>query len=352
MKTNITIQDTDFYTNGELIYKGRFHEERRVEGLLINSRMVQAIFDDENPITAGNWVYPDTHEWDPERNTDEFCQALPIYKDHGLIAVTVGLQGGGPIYDPKIYEHYINSAFEWDGSLKSNYFTRLKKILSRADNLGMVVILNYFYSQQNRNFIDEESIKKATQLATEWILERGFQNILVDINNEIQIGKSILQSEGIHKLVDIIQNTSLDGKRLLVGTSTHPHDNLPPGKWSETVDFFLPHGNDSPPNKLREEIHQLKNWEPFTIRPRPILINEDSVDIRNLDISVAEGVSWGYYSQGYGSGYKDKRWDWTIHKREPLFDHLSGYQTPPINWGINTDLKRLFFERVKEITRL
>ena len=112
----------------------------------------------------------------------------------------------------------------------------------------------------------------------------------------------------------------------------------------------MPHGNDSPPEKLRDELRSLKNWEAYIGYPRPILINEDSVDVRNLDVAVDEGVSWGFYAQGYGSGYKDKRWDWTIHKREPLFEYLSGFQTPPVNWGINTDLKRIFFEKVREIT--
>jgi len=350
MKTTITIQGTDFYINGEPTYKGRYHDGRRVEGLLLNSRMVQAIFDDENPETAIRWHYPDTTQWDPERNTDEFCATLPIYREYGLLAVTVGLQGGGPIYNPEIYNNYCNSAFNWDGSLKPAYFQRLRRILTTADELGMVVIANYYYWQQNRHFLDENAIKKATRLATEWILENGFHNVSVDINNEINQGNSILQSGGIHQLVDLIQNTQLNGDRLLVGTSVHPHNHLPGGKWSELVDFFLPHGNDSPPDKLRKELQQLKAWDIYTANQRPILINEDSIDIRNLDVSVDEGVSWGYYAQGYGSGYKDSRWDWTIHKREPRYEHLSGYQTPPVNWGINTDLKRTFFERVKEIT--
>ncbi len=350
MKTSISIQGPDFYINRELTYKGHSHEGRRVEGLLLNSRMVQATFDDENPETAVNWLYPDTKKWDPKRNTDEFCSALPIYKDHGLLAVTVGLQGGGPVYNPEIYEHYINSAFEWDGTLKSDYFNRLAQILATADNLGMVVIINYFYWQQNRNFINDEAVKKATRLTTEWILKSGYTNVLVDINNEIREGYGILESNGIHQLIEIILNTTLDGQRLLVGTSVHPQNHYPSGKWPEIVDFFMPHGNDSPPDKLRSELRAIKSWDTFTINPRPILINEDSVDIRNLDIAVDEGVSWGFYSQGYGSGYKDQRWDWTIHKREPMHKYLSGYQTPPVNWGINTDMKRNFFTRVKEIT--
>ena len=98
------------------------------------------------------------------------------------------------------------------------------------------------------------------------------------------------------------------------------------------------------------ELSQFKTWGPYVDKPRPILINEDSVDVRNLDVAVDHGVSWGYYSQGYGSTYKDKRWDWTIHKREPHYAYLSGYQTPPVNWGINTDLKTQFFDRVRVIT--
>jgi hypothetical protein len=58
--TTIAIHNTDFQINGKPTYEGRFHQGRRIEGLLFNSRMVQAIFDDENPETRINWVYPDT----------------------------------------------------------------------------------------------------------------------------------------------------------------------------------------------------------------------------------------------------------------------------------------------------
>jgi hypothetical protein len=351
MKTTISINGTDFYINGQPTYEGRYHEGHRVEGLLFNSRMVQAIFDDENPETVTHFQYPDTKKWDADRNTDEFCAALPLYREHGLLAVTVGLQGGGPIYTPEIYEHYINSAFAWDGSLKPAYFERLGRILATADEVGMVVIINYFYWQQNRRFVDDEAVRRATRQATEWLLESDYRNVLVDVNNEVKAGSGLLQSKGIHELIAIIQNTILNERRLLVGTSIHPLNHFPPGDWPDFVDFFIPHGNDSPPDRLRKELRQLKAWQPYVANPRPILINEDSIDIRNLDVAVDEGVSWGYYSQGYGSQYRDQRWDWSIHKREPMVEYLSGFQTPPVNWGINTDLKQQFFDRVKEITQ-
>ena len=42
-------------------------------------------------------------------------------------------------------------------------------------------------------------------------------------------------------------------------------------------------------------------------------------------------VSWGYFDPGK-SNYAD------------------GYQCPPVNWGINTELKKQFFGKLKEIT--
>jgi hypothetical protein len=350
MTTEISIRGTDFYINGEPTYKDRYHNGRRIEGLLLNSRMVQAIFDDENPTTRGNWEYPDTNKWDPARNTTEFCTALSTYREHGLLAVTVGLQGGGPKYGPDVYDDYINSAFHWNGQLKPQYFDRLDQVLQTADNIGMVVILNYFYWQQNRRFENDPAVRTATRLATEWIVGKGYKNVIVDINNEVQKGSGIFESERVHELIEIVQQTSINNQRLLAGTSIHPLNHNPGGKWSEVADLFFPHGNDSYDEKLRQEIRNLKASPEFQKKPRPILINEDSIDITNLDVAVDEGASWGFYSQGYGSGYQDQRWRWTLREREQSIDKLSGFQTPPVNWNINTDFKRAFFNRVKTIS--
>src|SRR5262249_24536763 len=68
-KTTVSIQGDMFYINGQPTYKGRRWNGKKIEGLLLNSRMVQAIFDDLNPDTVDRWKYPDTQKWDPERNT-------------------------------------------------------------------------------------------------------------------------------------------------------------------------------------------------------------------------------------------------------------------------------------------
>jgi hypothetical protein len=144
MPTELAIDGQKFLLNGKPTYEGVTHLGRRIEGLLFNSRMVQAIFDDEDPDTVDNWRYPDTGVWDPNRNTAEFCAILPEYRRYGLLAVTVGLQGGGSIYQPEVYEHYLNTAFTPVGELKPAYAERLRRVLQAADEAGMVVV-NYFY---------------------------------------------------------------------------------------------------------------------------------------------------------------------------------------------------------------
>lgn len=73
----ITIEETQFHINGKPTYAGRYYDQQPLEGMLFNSRMVQAIFDDSCPETVHHWKYPDTGVWDPDRNTEEFCKMLP-----------------------------------------------------------------------------------------------------------------------------------------------------------------------------------------------------------------------------------------------------------------------------------
>ena len=88
----------------------------------------------------------------------------------------------------------------------------------------------------------------------------------------------------------------------------------------------------------------------FKKRVCPVMINEDSTNLANCLASVEEYCGWGYYSQGAGSG--EKEYD-NVHgsEREKDYEKLSGFQTVPVNWSINTPLKKEFFDLVKEITQ-
>ena len=112
--------------------------------------MVNAIFDDLNTAQADRlWAYQDTGTWSAERNTDEFVAALPQYADAGLTAVTVSIQGGSPCGNnpkdnhPPCGEMYNrdSSGFDRRGELRPPFFARLQRILDKADEEGLVVIV-------------------------------------------------------------------------------------------------------------------------------------------------------------------------------------------------------------------
>ena len=93
-KTTVSIVGDSFQINGKPTYAGREWRGHKIEGLLMNSRMVQGIFDDRNPETISRWAYPDTQKWDADRNTREFIEAMPEWRKHGLLAFTINFQGG------------------------------------------------------------------------------------------------------------------------------------------------------------------------------------------------------------------------------------------------------------------
>ena len=118
--TEVSIEGEQFFVNGEPTYKGRIWNGHKIEGLLMNSRMVQGIYDDLNPETRGMWAYPDTGVWDADRNTTEFIAAMPIWREHGLVAFTINLQGGSPQGYSKD-QPWHNSAITADGALRPDY---------------------------------------------------------------------------------------------------------------------------------------------------------------------------------------------------------------------------------------
>jgi len=333
-QTTISIREEAFYIDGRPTYEGRTWNGHRVEGLLFNSRMVQGIFDDLNPATVANWVYPDTGEWDPERNSREFIAAMPTWRAHGLLAFTIDLQGGNPRGYGR-QQPWHNSALDADGSLRPDYITRLEKILDRADELGMVVILGIFYFGQDERLAGEAEVVRAVDNTVDWLLERAYGHLLIELNNECNVDRyehSILQPDRIHELILRVRQRSAG--RLLVGTSygggTVPRENV-----VRASDFLLIHGNGvEDPARIAEMVRQTRKVPGY--RPVPILFNEDDhFDFdkprNNLLAALGEYASWGYLDIGRG-------------------DYADGYQSVPVNWTINTDLKRAFFAKVREIT--
>lgn len=337
--TEISIQGEQFFINGEPTYKGRVWNNHRIEGLLLNSRMVQGIFDDQNPQTRHLWNYPDTGIWDPERNTREFLAAMPVWRSYGLLAFTVNLQGGNPHgYTDLSSQAWENSAINPDGSLRSDYMARLERILDRADELGMVVILGIFYFGQEKCLRDEAAIIKAVDNAIDWLFSRDYRNVIVEINNECNViyRQPILQPERVHELILHARSQVREGRRFLVSTS-YGGSYMPKENVMRAADFILMHGNSvADPNRIAETVRQVRAMPWYT--PMPIVFNEDDhYDFdkpwNNFVAALSEYASWGYFDF-----------------RLPGETFVDGFQSVPVDWGINSPRKRGFFNLLKEVT--
>ncbi|MBN1138899.1 MAG: hypothetical protein JXM73_20105 [Anaerolineae bacterium] len=353
--TTVRIHDQAFWIDGRPTYQGRTFQGRPIEGLMFNVRAVQATFDDANPGTRPLWAYPDTGVWDPDRNTGALCAALPQWRDHGVLALTICGQGGGARYLPEVYDHYDNSAFTHAGALKPAYAARIARVLACADELGMVVIVGMFYWKQALKMAGEAAIWRAAREMLAFLQRTGRQNVLIEIGNETgpRFGLDLFL---VDRAAEMIHTLRAEFPGFLYSTSQGGLDvdrgrELPTPALIEAVDFLMPHGNGNTAERLARGLDTILAMPAYRAAPKPILINEDSTGVANLDVCWPRYVSWGYYDQGNNG--ESRRHDIYADSSAPReFDYaaLSGFQTPPVNWTINTGRKRAFFERVAEIT--
>jgi hypothetical protein len=123
---------------------------------------------------------------------------------------------------------------------------------------------------------------------------------------------------------------------MLVGTSygggTVPTENV-----VRAADFLLMHGNGvSDPKRIGQMVRQCRQSPGY--QPKPILFNEDDhfdfeLPMNNMTAALSEYASWGFFDPGENN-------------------YTDGYPSPPVHWGVNTERKRAFFERVLQITGL
>lgn len=337
--TEVTIQKDKFFINGKPTYAGRSWKGLPIEGLLMNTRMVQATFDDLNPATRHHWVYPDTGKWDADRNTSEFLENMPVYRDHGVLAFTVNLQGGSPYGYSQIDEQiWDNSGVTPDGDLRPEYMARMERVIDRADELGMVVIMGIYYFGQERQLKDEQAIKHGVVNAVDWVLNKGYTNVLIEVDNECNIiyRQPVLRPERVHELIELAKSREKNDRRLYVGTS-YGGNYVPESNVVMASDFILMHGNSvEQPNRITEMVQQVRQVPGY--RPMPVLFNEDDhfnfdQPANNFVAAVSQFASWGFFDYRM----KDEGLD-------------EGYQSVPVNWGLSSERKRGFFKLAKEIT--
>lgn len=338
-KTTVSIEGDKFFINGKPTYEGRTWKGKKIEGLMMNSRMVQGVFDDLNPETISRWAYPDTGKWDAERNVREFLAAMPAWRAHGLLSFTINFQGGSPEGYSRS-QPWNNNAFRADGTLLPEYQARMKRVIDFADELGMVVVLGYFYFGQDQRLADEAAVIRAVDNATKWVLDHGWRNVIIEVNNECNVAAydhAILKPARVHELIERVKAMkSAAGHRLLVSTS-YGGNTVPLENVVRASDYLLLHGNGvSDPKRIAEMVQLTRKVAGYT--PKPIFYNEDDhfnfeVPDNNFTAAIGEYCGWGYFDfRMKGETYRD------------------GYQSVPVDWTISSPRKAGFFRLLAEIT--
>lgn len=313
-KTKMSILGDKFLINGQLTYSEIPNCPHR--GLLMNARLIQGIFDD----AAG---YERYHRFgksfDPEENTKELIQSLPSWYEMGLRAFTVGLQGGGPCFTIPL-ETIENNPYGPEGDqLDEAYLKRLKALIDAGDEQGMVVIVSLFYGVQSRYLKDDDAVDRAAAAISRWLKEQSYENVIIEIANEHDTGayechKVLHEENGILRLIEIARRESGGMPVGCSGTGGYFSKRI-----AQASDVILIHGNNQSRTQLYNLIRKAKAIKPA----RPVVVNEDSQAIGQMEVTFGNDVSWGYYNN--------------MTKQEP-----------PVYWEITKGEDTFFAERMKE----
>jgi hypothetical protein len=279
-------------------------------GRMMNLRIAQAIWHDE-------WLTETA--FDPDAHTARVIAALDTYKAHGILAISVSLQGANMAYevasairrvrDAKLGpgKGTLMSAFRPDGSLKKPWFDRALRLAKELDRRGMVLNLIYLYAHQDEVFDNTDAIDRAVVNATDWILENNLRNVIIEIANEHDV-KAWDHDRYVHNEIgNLIQlaRSRFDAKharfRLPIGASTGGGMRVYDGV-REHADLTIIHGNNQPPEKKRARVAELIA---DATMPGPIYMNEDdngrettpdnlNKELASCDAVFTAGGSWGY----------------------------------------------------------
>jgi hypothetical protein len=283
-RTSITIEGTRWLINGQPTHAGS-----PAEGLLMNVRMINAVFEDAGPEGARHLP----QGFDPDANTDAFLTSLADYIAHGVRAFTIGLQGGLPGY-----EGAVNSAFEADGSLRTDYMRRVARVIEACDAAGAAVILSCFYQRQRgheRALTGREAVLAAVENAAAWVRDRGYTNVVLEVANEYPHGGFRRWPDGDWFVsedgqVAMIQRAKRAAPALLVSTSGVGDGRIPRAV-AEAGDFVTLHFNNTPLEAIPQRIAEARQFG------KPVLCNEDNkvgqAGAEAARLSVKHQAGWG-----------------------------------------------------------
>jgi hypothetical protein len=315
----------------------RTHVGNAAEGLLINIRAANAIFDDMNATTYPKWRYPGGGTYSPSQQTTEFCNALPTYKAAGVDAVTISLMGAqadpaatGPPWP------WDSSAFNLDGTIpttgaRAGFWTRLDQALAALDANGMVAMIQLLYASEINRITDATAVNTAADAFVDWMLARSYRNVLFSIGNEIDNSHytfAVNTDTGRINLMNRMRNRLSAGGWInpLVGV-TYGSTGTPSNAVVAAADWTGFSNNSNLASDVTSRLTTIRGLASYATKPIPIMVVEDnsfelygSAGIDRYNAAVNNHAGTGLYIQGNSGSFAGG-------------DYKTGFQSVPTPWG-------------------
>lgn len=327
--TNVKIKDGKFYINDIISNQGNILSEGKLIGIYTD---MCAFFDDN--IT------------DVKKNKTEFIKNLSDWRKSGVNLITVGLQSPNPFdeYYKKAREKdksksilFNSSAVKSDGSLDFFYLENAEEIITAADNLGFIVLLNILSPSCEYIFEDEFAIINGIFNIIDWIINKKFRNILVNITDisHTFYKSSVLNGDKIINILKSIKEKTNAKDNIILGAGIKSFANINQKNIDEYIlfsDFIPVYANYTNSNhntkKMIENIYFFKKLMQKNNKDLPIIMAKgddlsekyNSYGKNNLIEALENKISWCYYDK-------------------------DGFVILPVSWDKNSSIeKKRFFD--------
>jgi len=251
-------------------------------------------------------------------NTGRLIANLDFYKAHGVGAIAVSLQGGGPghagadgVPSGETGESVDASAFRPDGSLKPDWLGRLEELITAADERGMVVCLTYFHHSQDEIFESPRAMVQGARNITDWLIEKDFRNVIIDVASEWDLVDQSWDHlrfvpDNIDRIIQEIRERFVRASFLLPIGAAASSKMAYPASLAQLCDVVLLYGNGrSPADKMRRA-------EALEDNNRPVLMIADgngaettaealSQERASAQALFQRAAGWGYLPQFRGA---------------------------------------------------
>ncbi len=310
-RTEYKIVNDDFYINGVKTYSNIKGSNEKAHGLLFNARFIQGIFYDKN--NKGKYDRFGK-KFDATENTLDLIKSLEQWYSCGIRAITIGIQGGGPICTYEDWTCIDTDAFSKDGNtINPEHIKRLKMILEACDKIGMLVIVSILYQAQEHLLEDGIALVNSVRTTCKMLAETDYTNIIIEVANEYDVGNFskhpiISTPEGMATVIQIAKEYS--GYKFAVGSSGG--GGIIHKEVVKASDVLLVHGNGLRREELSRFIKSVRKID----STKPIVVNEDSQLITQMKVSIDTHTSWGYYNN---FTKQEPPTDWSITKGEDVY---------------------------------